>query len=46
MKYNQADIENLKFLMDFAYDKMKEKQFIRRLKISYLDNNHYLVTII
>ncbi len=32
MKYNQADIENLKFLMDFAYDKMKEKQFYKKIE--------------
>jgi len=25
MKYNQADIENLKVLMEFAFDKLKEK---------------------
>lgn len=27
MKYNQADIENLKTLMDFAFDKLKNKHF-------------------
>lgn len=28
IKYNQADIENLKVLMDFAYHKLKEKEFL------------------
>ncbi len=27
VKYNIADIENLKTMMDFAYDKLKEKRF-------------------
>jgi len=29
IRYNQADIENLKTLMDFSFTKLKEKNFLR-----------------
>jgi uncharacterized protein YprB with RNaseH-like and TPR domain len=29
IRYNQADIENLKFLMDFTFKKLKEKDFLK-----------------
>jgi len=32
LKYNQADIENLKYLMDFAYEKMREKYFLSQIR--------------
>jgi len=31
VKYNIADIENLKTLMNFAYDKLKEKNFLEHI---------------
>lgn len=32
IKYNKADIENLKTLMDFTYQKLKEEEFLSQLQ--------------